>query len=266
MPFTLSHVAAVLPFRRLNLVWSAFVVGSMAPDFPYIVGSTDYRGLGHEFPGVIEFTLPASILALWLFHVAIKRPACNVAAQQGCSRDCEVSSETSSSAGLPFRGYLVFHRARHRHASGVGYIYPSAQLAMVAVGLAAEGGESFRLSDYVPMFETLQYGSYADRTGRLGDLGSALVSQDAAYTLGWGDTWHLRPAHRPHHDCGGYGGRLRTCLVGDRRTEEPRHGRHLSARLRRHRYCPCLLAGTHLLHNDFVPSNLDDQLSSKRSP
>src|SRR5579862_3010542 len=75
MPFTVSHVAAALPFRRLNLVWSAFVVGSMAPDFPYIVGNTDYRSLGHAFPGVLEFTLPVSILALWVFHVAIKRPA-----------------------------------------------------------------------------------------------------------------------------------------------------------------------------------------------
>jgi hypothetical protein len=75
MPFTLSHVAAALPLRRLNLVWSAFVVGSMAPDVPYIVGSTDYRSLGHEFPGIIKFTLPASFFALWLFHAVIKRPA-----------------------------------------------------------------------------------------------------------------------------------------------------------------------------------------------
>ena len=75
MPFTVSHVAAALPLRRLNLVWSAFVVGSMAPDFPYIVGTTEYRSLGHQFPGVIEFTLPASLFALWLFHAAIKRPA-----------------------------------------------------------------------------------------------------------------------------------------------------------------------------------------------
>lgn len=74
MPFTVSHVAAALPLRRLNLVWSAFVVGSMAPDFPYIVGSTDYRSLGHRFPGLIEFTLPASLFALWVFHVAVKRP------------------------------------------------------------------------------------------------------------------------------------------------------------------------------------------------
>ena len=74
MPFTVSHVAAALPLRRLNLVWSAVVVGSMAPDVPYIVGTPHYRSLGHQFPGVIEFTLPASLFALWLFHAAIKRP------------------------------------------------------------------------------------------------------------------------------------------------------------------------------------------------
>jgi hypothetical protein len=47
----------------------------MAPDFPYIVGSTQYRALGHHFPGLVLFTLPASLGALWLFHNVIKRPA-----------------------------------------------------------------------------------------------------------------------------------------------------------------------------------------------
>lgn len=74
MPFTVSHAAAVLPLRKLNLVSSAFIVGSMAPDFPYIIGNTEYRGLGHHFPGLVVFTLPASLLALWLFHNVIKQP------------------------------------------------------------------------------------------------------------------------------------------------------------------------------------------------
>jgi membrane-bound metal-dependent hydrolase YbcI (DUF457 family) len=74
MPFTVSHVAAALPLRRLNLIWSAFVVGSVAPDFPYVLGTTKYRILGHGFPGVLCFTFPASLGVLWLFHVAIKRP------------------------------------------------------------------------------------------------------------------------------------------------------------------------------------------------
>ena len=74
MPFTVAHAAAALPFRRLNLVWSAFVVGSMAPDFPYVIGSVKYRALGHDFPGVVLFTLPISFAVLWFFHFAIKKP------------------------------------------------------------------------------------------------------------------------------------------------------------------------------------------------
>ena len=74
MPFTVAHAAAALPFRRLNLVWSAFLMGSMAPDFPYVVGNVEYRALGHNFPGVLLFTLPASFAALWFYHWTIKRP------------------------------------------------------------------------------------------------------------------------------------------------------------------------------------------------
>jgi len=74
MPFTVAHAAAALPLRRFNLIWSAFLVGSMAPDFPYVVGTIAYRPLGHEFPGLVLFTLPASFVVLWLFHIAIKRP------------------------------------------------------------------------------------------------------------------------------------------------------------------------------------------------
>ena len=74
MPFTVAHAAAALPLRRLNLVWSAFLVGSMAPDFPYVIGSIKYRDLGHYFPGVLLFTLPASFAALWFYHWAVKRP------------------------------------------------------------------------------------------------------------------------------------------------------------------------------------------------
>ena len=75
LPFTVSHAAAVLPFRRLNLVWSAFIVGSMAPDFPYVIGNTKYRDLGHHFPGLVFFTLPVAFAALWVFHNVIKGPA-----------------------------------------------------------------------------------------------------------------------------------------------------------------------------------------------
>jgi hypothetical protein len=74
MPFTLAHPAAVVLFRRMNLVWSAVIIGSMAPDFPYLVGSPDYRALGHRWPGILEFTLPAALATVWVFHHVIKRP------------------------------------------------------------------------------------------------------------------------------------------------------------------------------------------------
>lgn len=74
MPFTVAHAAAVLPFRKLKLIWSAAIIGSMAPDFPYVIGNIKYRDLGHQFPGVLWFTLPASFAVLWLFHNVIKRP------------------------------------------------------------------------------------------------------------------------------------------------------------------------------------------------
>jgi Domain of unknown function (DUF4184) len=74
LPFTVSHAAAFLPFRKLNLVWSAFIVGTLAPDFPYVIGNTRYRDLGHHFPGVVLFTLPAGLVVLWLFHNVVKQP------------------------------------------------------------------------------------------------------------------------------------------------------------------------------------------------
>lgn len=74
MPFTVSHAAAVLPFRKLNLVWSAFIIGTMAPDFPYVIGNDMYRGFGHRLPGIVWFTIPAALFALWMFHNVIKRP------------------------------------------------------------------------------------------------------------------------------------------------------------------------------------------------
>jgi len=74
LPFTVSHAAAFLPFRKLNLVWSAFIIGSMAPDFPYMIGNIHYRDLGHHFPGLVLFTIPAGLVVLWLFHSVVKGP------------------------------------------------------------------------------------------------------------------------------------------------------------------------------------------------
>ena len=75
MPFTVSHAAAVLPFRRSGLIISAFVIGTFGPDFEYFLLLEPRSRYGHHWPGVLFFTLPACLLALWLFHAFIKRPA-----------------------------------------------------------------------------------------------------------------------------------------------------------------------------------------------
>jgi hypothetical protein len=74
MPFTISHAAAALPFRRLGLVPSALVVGTLAPDFEYFLLPTRPGGFGHTYAGALLFTLPLALMVLWTFHAVVKVP------------------------------------------------------------------------------------------------------------------------------------------------------------------------------------------------
>jgi hypothetical protein len=74
MPFTVSHAAAVLPFARRRLVLSALVVGSMAPDFEYLLRLSLVSRWGHTLPGIFFFSLPVGLLVLWMFHALFKQP------------------------------------------------------------------------------------------------------------------------------------------------------------------------------------------------
>jgi hypothetical protein len=72
MPFTLAHPAAALPFRKTRLVFSAVVVGSVAPDFEYFLRLAPQGRYFHNFPGLFVCALPAAIAVLWLFHRSAK--------------------------------------------------------------------------------------------------------------------------------------------------------------------------------------------------
>lgn len=61
-----------MPLRRRGLVFSALVVGSMAPDFEYFFGLA--RPVSHAFPGVITFTFPLALAVLIVFHELVKWP------------------------------------------------------------------------------------------------------------------------------------------------------------------------------------------------
>jgi hypothetical protein len=74
VPFTLSHAAAALPFRRARLVPSALVFGTFAPDIEYFLRLAPGGGFGHTIPGAFLFSLPMGLVALWLFHNYVKVP------------------------------------------------------------------------------------------------------------------------------------------------------------------------------------------------
>jgi hypothetical protein len=75
MPFTISHVAAVLPARRWlrhGGLFSAAVIGSMAPDFGLLLPFHISRGTTHGVRALLSFCLPAGLLAWWLYQILIK--------------------------------------------------------------------------------------------------------------------------------------------------------------------------------------------------
>jgi hypothetical protein len=74
MPFTFAHAAAGVPLRRLPLVWSAFFIGTFAPDFEYFLYLAPQNSYGHHFPGIFTFTFPLAVLTLWMFHQFVKEP------------------------------------------------------------------------------------------------------------------------------------------------------------------------------------------------
>lgn len=76
VPFTPAHVLAVVPLRsrRAGLLLSPLAVGSMAPDFEYVLRQSQIPGIGHTLPGVALFCVPVGLAALWLWHRFLKHP------------------------------------------------------------------------------------------------------------------------------------------------------------------------------------------------
>jgi hypothetical protein len=75
VPYTLSHVAAVMPGYKLLSrahVFSAAVIGSMAPDFGLLLPRDPSRLETHSLTGLITFCLPVGLLAYWLTQLLIK--------------------------------------------------------------------------------------------------------------------------------------------------------------------------------------------------
>jgi hypothetical protein len=78
MPFTISHIAAVVPvYRPLSRarLFTAAVIGSMVPDFGMLAPADLARWQTHSLPALLTFCLPVGLaaygLTLWLIKPAL---------------------------------------------------------------------------------------------------------------------------------------------------------------------------------------------------
>lgn len=77
MPFTVSHVAAVLPLYRpltRRRVFAAAVIGSMVPDFGMLLPGGLERWQTHSLPALLNFCLPMGLIT-YLLTLALIKPA-----------------------------------------------------------------------------------------------------------------------------------------------------------------------------------------------
>jgi len=82
MPFTFAHPAAILPLSpwcRRWLVFSALVVGAMAPDFGYLFPGGYVHSRTHTALSLLWFSLPAGLVVWWLFELLVKQPLISLA-------------------------------------------------------------------------------------------------------------------------------------------------------------------------------------------
>lgn len=60
-------------------MFSALIVGSLAPDFHYFYNMGPRGHFSHSIKGAFVFALPLSLLALWIFETAMKIPLISLA-------------------------------------------------------------------------------------------------------------------------------------------------------------------------------------------
>jgi len=72
VPFTVSHVALVLPLARTPLPFAALALGSMSPDLPYFLPVNVTRDFTHSLAGAVTVDL-ALALVLWAAWVVVMR-------------------------------------------------------------------------------------------------------------------------------------------------------------------------------------------------
>lgn len=89
MPFTPTHILAILPFtalRFLHLPFVALAIGSMIPDLPLFVRVWPGYQVTHSIPGLITGCLPLGIAAYLTFRILMERPLLALLPEEARSR------------------------------------------------------------------------------------------------------------------------------------------------------------------------------------
>ncbi len=91
MPFTISHVAVALPFARKLSQWrilSASVIGTMLPDFSYLLPWHLVRSETHSAAALLTFCLPMGLASYWIFQRVIRAPLLELLPDETYTRWC----------------------------------------------------------------------------------------------------------------------------------------------------------------------------------
>ncbi|MFI4914053.1 MAG: DUF4184 family protein [Steroidobacterales bacterium] len=164
MPFTVSHVAAVLPLYRSLARWhlfSAAVIGSMVPDFGMLLPGFWPRVETHGLGALLRFCLPVGLLTYWLTQLLVKPAVVEV---------------------LPDRQYLELQTTHPpvRPSDGRAWIYAGVTIVLGAVTHLLWDAFTHEDSRGVRMFPVLQdygpeMGGHAVRLYRWLQHGSSVL-------------------------------------------------------------------------------------------
>jgi hypothetical protein len=72
VPFTFAHPAVAIPLRRTRLLFSALIVGTLAPDFHYFLPIVHTVAYAHTLSGAFLVDLPLALIVLWLFQHVVR--------------------------------------------------------------------------------------------------------------------------------------------------------------------------------------------------
>jgi Domain of unknown function (DUF4184) len=74
MPFTPSHIVAILPLTRTPLFPAALAIGAMAPDLTYYVPTGIPRSLTHSLIGIPTADLAIGLAAFFVWQLLLRAP------------------------------------------------------------------------------------------------------------------------------------------------------------------------------------------------